>query len=284
MTGYALIDSGDQHKLERFGDVTLVRPSSQALWHKKDPGRWRKAHATFERDRGGTGTWVEHQPLSVSWRMQFANVTWNLRPNDHGNLGIFPEQASSWEWIEEVLAARQESADSQAEEPPEILNLFAYTGGSTFAAARAGARVVHLDASKTSVEVARENAECSGLDKKPIRWITEDAVKFVRREAKRGRRYHGIVLDPPTYGRGTDAEVWKIEEGIGELLDLCRSLLADDASFLLFSSHSPGFTPIALENQLVAPRDSKVESGEMTLTAPDGRRLPSGAYARWSRP
>ena len=278
MNDYALLDSGDQMKLERFGEVTLSRPSSQALWARKDPKRWSSANATFERDRRGTGRWIEHTHLPSSWRMAFADTVWNLRPNDHGNVGIFAEQASCWPWIERALAARVD-----APEPADVLNLFAYTGGSTLAAARAGARVVHLDASKTSIVTARENAECSGLVDHPIRWITDDAVKFARRELNRGRRYHGVVLDPPTYGRGAAGEVWKIEEGIAELLELCWALLAEDAAFVLFTSHSPGFTPIALENQLDAPPGSVVESGEMTILDEDGRPLPSGAFARWSR-
>ncbi|MCA8960524.1 MAG: class I SAM-dependent methyltransferase [Planctomycetes bacterium] len=276
--GYRLIDSGNQEKIERFGDYLLRRPSSQAVWRPNSRQAWDDSDARFERDRRGTGRWLSTR-LPESWTMEFRGFTWTLRPNDHGNVGIFPEQASCWDWIESCIAA----AAGRSDEPLEVLNLFGYTGGSTLAAARAGARVVHLDASKTSIAAARENAEASGLGDRPIRWITDDAVKFVRREFRRDRRYHGIILDPPTYGRGSSGEVWQIEEGITDLLDDCARLLADDARFVLFSSHSPGFTPLALANLLEAPADGRVESEEMVIEDLAGRPLPSGAFARWSR-
>lgn len=285
--GYELIDSGDQEKLERFGDRWLRRPSAATVWARRIPGEWRKAEATFERDRGGTGRWNLKRGSGRldNWSMEHAGFVWHLHANEHGNIGIFPEQGPCWTWIREsidrVLSGRQVRGD---DDRPEVLNLFGYTGGSTLAAAAAGARVVHVDASKTSVQNARENAGSSGLAERPVRWIVDDAVKFVDREIRRGRSYQGIILDPPTYGRGTGGEVWSVESDIAPLVEKCRRLLADDAALFLLTSHSPGFTPLALGNLLPeVPGDVTVETGEMTVADRAGRPLPSGAYARWFR-
>ena len=202
--GYQLIDSGDQQKLERFGDHVLARPSSGAVWRRATPKVWAQVDATFLRDTSGTGTW--NGDLPETWTLEHGGITWQLRPNSFGNLGIFPEQESCWGWLEEQIGSLGGAAGDI-----EVLNLFGYTGGSTLCCARAGARLCHVDASKTSTRQARENATASGLDGRPIRWIVEDAMRFVEREVRRERRYHGLILDPPSYGRGTRGETWKID-------------------------------------------------------------------------
>ena len=210
--------------------------------------------------------------------MQFEGITWGLRPNDFGHLGIFPEQASNWRWIsDEVKRVLGEGTT------PQVLNLFGYTGGSTLAAALAGAEVCHVDASKTSTRIARENAEASGLAEAPIRWIVEDALLFVDREIRRGRRYHGVVLDPPSYGRGRRGEVWQLEDRVMELLEKCRAVMTDTPEFFLLTGHSPGFTPIVLANLVGELFPTAAEPHEMVIPADDDRPLPSGAAARWSK-
>lgn len=282
--GYELIDSGEHEKLERFGDRWLRRPSAATVWSRRLPSEWRKAEATFERDRGGTGSWSLRRGSGRldNWSIAHAGFVWHLHANEHGNIGIFPEQGRCWSWIRESI--ERVLSERRGDDSPEVLNLFAYTGGSTLAAAAAGARVVHVDASKTSVQNARENAGSSGLADRPVRWIVDDAVKFVDREIRRGRSYQGIILDPPTYGRGTGGEVWSVESDIAPLVEKCRRLLADDAALFLLTSHSPGFTPLALGNLLPeVAGDVTVETGEMTVEDRAGRPLPSGAYARWFR-
>lgn len=273
--GYQLIDSGSQMKLERFGPFVLARPSAQAVWGVSDRDVWQEADATFTRESSGTGVWESHRPVPMEWDMQACGLTWRLRRNDFGHVGIFPEQESCWRWIRGQVEAGP--TDS------EVLNLFGYTGGSTLSAAAAGARVVHLDASKTSVNAARDNAALSGLADRPIRWIVEDAVRFVDRELRRDRRYFGIVLDPPSYGRGARGETWKIEDDMRPFLEKCCRLLQAGPAFVLLSSHSPGFTPLALANLLEEFLDGPVESGEMIVQEPSGRPLPAGAFARWRR-
>lgn len=271
---YELLDSGDQKKLERFGSVIVVRPSAQAVWDRRLAGEWDGASATFTRQSSGEGTWSGSLP--DSWTITHAGITWGLRPNSFGHLGIFPEQEPGWRWIDDKVGALR-----AASEEIHVLNLFGYTGGSSLAAARAGAHVCHVDASKTSVRLARENAALSGLDDRPVRWITEDAVRFVDREIRRERRYRGVILDPPTYGRGTRGETWKIDDGIRPLLEKCRPLLLGDGAFVLLSSHSPGYTPLVLENLLRGIGTGSITSGEMTIGDRSGRPLPSGTWARW---
>lgn len=273
---YQLIDSGDQKKLERIGGVLMVRPSTQAVWSPRHPEKWDAATARFTRTSEGTGNWQLKKSLPRPWQAEFAGITWNLRNNDFGHVGIFPEQEECWQWI-------RHQVDRGGGAEVNVLNLFGYTGGSTLAAAAAGAQVCHLDASKTSVGIARENAAASGLVDHPIRWIVDDATVFTRREIRRGRRYQGIILDPPSFGRGPGNELWKIDEHLPDLLELCRDLLADDASFMLLTCHSPGYTPQALANLLDEVVAGPKEQGEMLITSIDGRPLPSGSHARWSR-
>ncbi|MEM7168192.1 MAG: class I SAM-dependent methyltransferase [Planctomycetota bacterium] len=277
--GYQLVDSGQQQKLERFGPYTLVRPSAQSVWPRHSDRGWDEADASFVRDATGNGEWHFRTSVPQHWTMDYAGVTWGLQRNDFGHVGIFPEQEPSWRWIREQVA-RCATAGAAA---PDVLNLFGYTGGSTLCAAAAGAQVVHLDASKVSVRNASENARLSGLAERPVRWIVDDAVRFVDRELRRQRCYHGIVLDPPTYGRGTRGEIWKVEDDVLPLMEKCAALLQDRGKFLLLSSHSPGFTPFVLENLARVLPTGTITSGEMVMTDVAGRPLPSGAYARWER-
>ena len=276
--GYRLIESGDGRKLEEFGGVIVDRPCAVAVWPRRDVQAYSRAPARFDRDASGKGRWKLRGRLPNPWAIDFAGTTWGLRPNDFGHVGIFPEQADNWAWIESEVA-RVVATGTQ----PEVLNLFGYTGGSTLAAARAGARVCHVDASKTSTRIARENAEGSGLGEAPIRWIVEDALLFVEREIRRGRQYHGVILDPPSYGRGRRGEVWQLEELVMDLLGKCRTVMGDAPEFFLLTGHSPGFTPVVLANLVGELFDGPVVPGEMLIPADDGRPLPSGAYARWSR-
>ena len=275
MNGYELLDSGNGAKLERFGEVVLARPCAQAVWQPQRPARWKSADATFDREEGNR--WHGRSRLPKEWAIDVDGTRFRLSGTDFGHLGIFPEQRAQWAWIRETVAA--------AHRPLRVLNLFAYSGGSTLAAARAGAEVCHLDASKGMVQWARANAALNGLESHPIRWIVDDAHKFLNREVRRGRRYDGIILDPPTYGRGGNGETYKIERDLTETLRLCRALLSDAPRFLLLSAHTPGHTPVVLSNvltQALRGLGGAVSAGEMLLTgAPDVFPLPSGAYARW---
>ena len=271
---YELLDSGDGRKLERFGKYVLARPCSQAMWRPaKDEAAWRRADASFDREDGNR--WHGRANLPREWRIETAGIRFKLGGTDFGHLGIFPEQRAQWAWIRETVRARRAAGGFV-----RVLNLFAYSGGSTLAAALGGAEACHLDASKGMVEWARENAALNGLAESPIRWIVDDAHKFMRREIRRGRVYDAIVLDPPTFGRGAGGEMYKIERDLKETLGLVRDLLSDTPCFVLFSSHTPGLSQIVAENILsqLFPK-ARLESGEMLL---EGRGLPcpSGIYCR----
>lgn len=280
---YTLVDSGAGRKLERFGTVTLSRPCAQAVWQPRlAPAEWaRLASATFDREEGNR--WHNRGALPDAWTITVDDLTFKLSGTDFGHLGLFPEQRAQWSWIRARLAAATPRADG---ERVSVLNLFAYSGGSTLAAAHAGAAVCHLDASKGMVQWARENAALNGLTGHPIRWIVDDAHTFLRREIKRGRRYDAIILDPPTFGRGQKNEIYKIEHHLPETLSLCRSLLSEQPLFLLLSVHTPGYSPVVLANVLSQAVDGYgggIDSGEMLLTGePTTLPLPSGAYARWA--
>ncbi len=278
---YELLDSGHGRKLERFGAFVLARPCAQAVWRpRRPPPDWEAAHAAFDREAGNR--WHRRDKLPEQWRIAIDGLRFRLGGTDFGHLGLFPEQRESWRWIDAVIRRARGAAP---EKPVRVLNLFAYSGGSTLAAARAGAEVCHLDASAGMVEWARANAALNRLEQAPIRWMVEDAHKFLAREIRRGRRYEGIILDPPSFGRGAKGEVYKIENDLPRTLDLCRELLADSPRFLLLSAHTPGITPVVLQN-LVAERTETaggtIEAGEMTLAGAAGvRPVPSGCMARW---
>ncbi|MCQ2368690.1 MAG: class I SAM-dependent methyltransferase [Kiritimatiellae bacterium] len=270
---YELIDSGDGRKLERFGKYVLARPCSQAMWRPElSDDRWNRADASFDREDGNR--WHGRTNLPKEWTIETAGIKFKLGGTDFGHLGIFPEQRAQWKWI------RNEVKERGQERGVSVLNLFAYSGGSTMAAALGGAEVCHLDASKGMVEWARENARLNGLGDKPIRWIVDDAHKFMKREIRRGHKYDAIILDPPTFGRGAGGEMYKIERDLKETLSLVKELLSNHPAFVLFSSHTPGLSEIVAKNILsqLFPT-ATLESGEMLL---EGKALqcPSGIYCR----
>ncbi|MES2345878.1 MAG: class I SAM-dependent methyltransferase [Chlamydiota bacterium] len=268
---YALIDSGFSEKLERFGDYLIIRPCAQALWTPILPKSvWQDAHALFTRDEGNK--WQIRKKLPHEWIAKIEGVKFKIAPTDFGHLGVFPEHSLFWEWMKPFIQKRG---------APNILNLFAYSGGATLAAAAVGAKVCHLDASKGMVAWARENAALNGLEKASIRWIIDDVMKFLMREKKRGSYYDGIILDPPSFGRGNQGEIFKIERDIIPLLKACKELLTEKPLFLIFSTHTPGMTPLVMHHLMdEMMQGGTIESGEMTIPH-DKRPLPSGSYARW---
>jgi 23S rRNA (cytosine1962-C5)-methyltransferase len=273
---YQLLDSGNGRKLERFGTYVLSRPCAQAVWTPKlKPQVWEEAHASFSReDKEG---WTLRGKLPSSWTASINGICFLIHPTDFGHLGVFSEQRRFWDKVRTLCQKRKGC---------KVLNLFAYSGGSTLAAAPGGASVCHLDASKGMVQQARENAQLNGLEKAPIRWIVEDVMKFLQREIRRGNTYDGIILDPPSFGRGSKGEVFKIEEDILPLLKACKSCLSESPLFLLFSCHTPTFSPLTMRHLLedFMPKGI-IESGEMELGNDDPavRPIPSGTFALWSK-
>ena len=279
MTDYELLDSGNGLKLERFGNVILSRPAALAIWPPQKPTLWRTATAAF--DRKGGLTWHGREKLPESWTVTVRDIRLKLSTTDFGHLGVFPETFDIWDRIARAIGSRAGSSG----EPPRFLNLFAYSGGATLVAAKAGASCCHLDASKGMVEWARENAALSGLAGAPVRWIIDDAHKFLEREIRRGRQYDAILLDPPSFGHGAKGELYKIERDLPKTMDLIRRLLSPNPLFLILTCHTPGFSPMVLGNILRRLHGSgTVESGEMQLTgAADVLALPSGSWACWRR-
>ncbi|HMN30693.1 MAG TPA: class I SAM-dependent methyltransferase [Caldilineaceae bacterium] len=281
--GYTLLDSGNEQKLERIGPYTLVRPALQAVWRPRlAEAEWKKADGLFVRSSDGGGEWQWKRRVEREFDLLFNDLAFRIKLTNFGHMGLFPEQAANWEWLRSLIRARMKRTNDRN---LTVLNLFGYTGGSSLAASQGGAHVVHLDAAKGVVDWARKNAQLCHLDERPIRWLVDDALKFVRREERRGNVYQGIILDPPSFGRGPQGEVFKIEQDLLPLLDSCRAILAEDALFVLYSCHTPGFTPLVLQNQLddiASGRRGKLESGEMTVAESSGRLLPSGAFVRWS--
>ena len=275
---YELLDSGDGRKLERFGAVTLARPCSQAMWRPRLPeSEWGRASASFDREDGNR--WHGRARLPESWNITAAGIMFRLSGTDFGHLGIFPEQRAQWRWIRAQCELRGGEEGSRC----RVLNLFAYSGGSTMAAALGGAEVCHLDASRGMVQWARENAALNGLAGRPIRWITDDAHKFLAREARRGREYDAVIFDPPTFGRGANGETYKIERDLKETISLVKGVLSKKPAFVLFSSHTPGLSPVVAEHIMSQsfPSASRIESGEMLLEgAPGAFSCPSGVFAR----
>lgn len=278
---YELLDFGEGRKLELFGPLALDRPAPAAEdLPRIDPAIWHDAAARYERMTPQSGVWRstvgdgEDARRWQPWTIRHPPFTLQLKLTEFGHLGVFPEQAANWDWIARQIA--------RFEAPTKVLNLFAYTGASTLAAAAAGAEVVHVDAARNTVAWARRNAERSGLSDRPIRWIVDDAMIFVRRELRRGRRYHAVVLDPPSYGHGAKGQPWQLQEQLPELLELCAELTAAERRFFLLTCHTPGFGPDELSRLLAAAIGSpNAAGGEMAIAASDGRRLCCGAQARW---
>ena len=269
---YALLDIGGGARLERFADRVTDRPHPAALGARADPTIWAGADLRYDRDRGWTGAPTARTP----WSMTIDRLTLELRPTDAGQVGLFPEHAAMLPWLRARVAARTAGA------PPTVLHLFAYTGLATLAMVAAGAAVTHVDASRPTVAWARHNAQRSGLDDRPIRWIVDDAGAFTEREIRRGRRYAGIVLDPPSYGHGPGSGAWRIEEDLPGMLAACARVLEPDG-FALLTAHSAGFEADRLARDLgrsLGRPPAAVDAGELELTTPDGRRLGLGAFAR----
>ena len=274
---YEVIDCSKGEKLERWGDYILVRPDPQVIWDtpRKEKG-WHKMNAHYHRSKKGGGEW-EFFDLPQQWSIHYRNLTFQLKPFSFKHTGLFPEQAANWDWFSELI--------KKAGRPVKVLNLFAYTGGATIAAAVAGASVTHVDASKGMVTWAKENAASSGLADAPIRWIVDDCVKFVEREIRRGNHYDAIIMDPPSYGRGPKGEIWKIEESIHPLVKLCAQLLVDRPLFFLINSYTTGLQPAVL-SYLIGTElkrfPGKVTADEIGLpVSSNGLTLPCGASGRF---
>lgn len=288
---YELIDSGNYQKLERFGNYVLSRPEPQAVWQKSlDENEWQqKSNAVFERNIGKQandgnekGNWLQKSGMPGQWFIQYnyknMHLKFRLGLTSFKHVGIFPEQSENWNFIYDKL---QDIKKEETE--PKVLNLFAYTGGASIAAKSAGADVTHVDSVKQVITWSRENMEASDLDN--IRWIVEDALKFCKREVKRGKKYNGIILDPPAYGRGADGEKWILEDNISELMTLCKDLLSTNNSFLVLNLYSMGFSSIIAENLIKEyfPHVDKdnIEYGELVVPDKSGKRLPLSVYARF---
>jgi len=277
---YALLDSGDGRKLERYGPYSVVRPEPQALWSPKlAPEAWARADAVFDpSDEEDAGRWRFQGKPKESWPMAWGEARFQARFTAFRHLAFFPEQAANWAWLD----AKVRAAGGQ----PKVLNLFGYTGVASLVCAAAGAAVTHVDASKKAIGWARENAALSGLEDRPIRWICEDARRYVQREVRRGSRYEGIILDPPKYGRGPDGEVWRLFENLPELSTLCAELLSENASFLLLNAYAERISGAALAGLLadkLGDRGGKIEWGELALVQDGGeRQVGMSFYARWA--
>ncbi|MBP5746554.1 MAG: class I SAM-dependent methyltransferase [Lachnospiraceae bacterium] len=277
---YEVIDTSKGEKLERWGDYILVRPDPQVIWDtKRNDPRWKKKNGHYHRSRAGGGEW-EFFDLPEEWQIGYNDLRFNLKPFSFKHTGLFPEQATNWEWFSNLIR--------NAGRPIKVLNLFAYTGGATLSAASAGASVTHVDAAKGMVGWAKENAVSSDLADRPIRWLVDDCVKFVEREIRRGNKYDAIIMDPPSYGRGPKGEIWKIEESIFPFIELTMDILSDDPLFYLVNSYTTGLQPAVLTYMLSMTVRRKyggtVESSEIGLpVSGNGLVLPCGASGRWSR-
>ncbi len=276
---YEVIDCSEGEKLERWGNYLLVRPDPQVIWStpKTEKG-WRKMNGHYHRSAKGGGEW-EFFDLPEQWTISYKELTFQLKPFSFKHTGLFPEQAANWDWFSDKI--------KKAGRPVKVLNLFAYTGGATLAAANAGAAVTHVDASKGMVGWAKENARSSNLESASIRWIVDDCVKFVEREIRRGSRYDAIIMDPPSYGRGPKGEIWKIEDAIYPLVKLCKELLSDKPLFFLINSYTTGLAPSVLSYMISTEIGKKfggeVQSDEVGLpVTKTGLVLPCGASGRWS--
>ena len=273
---YEIIDAGGGDKLERWRDVTLLRPDPQAVWPMAES---QAADACYFRSSAGGGHWEYRKSLPESWTIRYRDLAFLVRPTGFKHTGLFPEQAVNWDWMRSVVEGSQK--------PFRALNLFAYTGGATCALAAAGAEVVHVDAAKGMVAWAKDNLATCGLSDRPVRFLVDDVIKFVQREQRRGRQYEGILMDPPSYGRGPDGEMWKIEDDLYPLAAACAELLSPGARFFLINSYTTGIAPSVLKNVLsvcLAGRDGSIEAGEVGLPITRGGLvLPCGASGRWQR-
>lgn len=276
---YELLDSGEGRRLERVGDIIIDRQASVALWRKRLPAaEWKKAQAFHQRSEKGGGHWEFRAKLPESWKIAFGGLKLKCKLTSFGHLGFFAEQAAQWEWLRQAVKGRGK---------PRILNLFGYTGGSSLALALAGADVTHVDAAKGIVDWSKENAQLNAVPEGHLRYIVDDCLGFLKREERRGKKYEGVLLDPPSYGRGPKGETFKIEEDIGPLLDAVGRVVVENPLLVHFSSHSPGFSPEVLKNLMrdrVHLPPMAHEGGEMLIPQSDGRFYSSGTFARWLQP
>ena len=277
---YEVLDTGDGEKLERWGEIILRRPDPQTIWPKAEERLWKQAMAWYHRSERGGGEWEFFRKLPERWTVCHGDLSFYVRPTGFKHTGLFPEQAANWEWMSGLIR-------SSGRNDLKILNLFGYTGGATLACAAAGAHVTHVDAAKGMVLWAKENRELSGLPETRFRWIVEDALAFVRREIRRGNRYDGILMDPPSYGPGPSGEVWKLENELFGLVETCAGALSDRPLFFLINSYTTGFQASVLANMLnrcVAGRfGGQTDSQELCLPVTAGGVLPCGASGRWQR-
>ena len=283
-TEYSITEQGRTllpiiEQLEKWGDVILSRPDPQIIWKDKSyPEKWKNINATYHRSKTGGGTWEYNKKMPQQWQIKYKDLTFNIKPMGFKHTGLFPEQAVNWDWmIDKIKNAKREI---------KVLNLFAYTGGATVACASAGASVCHVDSSKGMVTWAKENITSSGLVERPVRYIIDDVVKFVNREIRRGNKYDAIIMDPPSYGRGANGEVWQFENNIYDLVELCTNVLSDNPLFFLINSYTTGISSKVLENILNLTvnkeHNGKVSSGEIGLPMENSKLvLPCGIYGRW---
>ena len=278
---YELLDTSRGERLERWGDIILIRPDPQILWDtpRRDP-RWKQAHARYHRSNTGGGQWERYRPIPDSWQIAYGDLQFALKPMGFKHTGLFPEQAVNWDLMANLI--------KRENRPVKVLNLFGYTGAATLACVAAGAHVTHVDASKGMVAWGKENAVASGLADKPMRWLVDDCVKFVQREQRRGNTYDGILMDPPSYGRGPGGEVWKLEEQVYPLVAECVKLLSDDPLFFLINSYTTGLSPSVMQYVLgtLLPKDigGTLSADEIGLpVTANGMVLPCGATAMWCK-
>ena len=274
---YEILDMANGEKLERWGNVVLIRPDPQIIWKNKSfPEKWNKANARYNRSSSGGGAWKYNSKVPENWQIKYKDLVFNIKPMGFKHTGLFPEQAVNWDWmISKIQNAKREI---------KVLNLFAYTGGATVACSYAGASVCHVDSSKGMTTWAKENIGASGLKDRPVRFIVDDVVKFVNREIRRGNKYDGIIMDPPSYGRGTNGEVWKFEDNISDLVELCSKVLSDKPLFFLINSYTTGISSTVLENilRLNIKKDGKFSHGEIGLPMKNSKLiLPCGIYGKW---
>ena len=276
---YEILDMANGEKLERWGNVFLVRPDPQIIWKDKlYPQKWKKVNAKYYRSKTGGGAWEYSRKMPKAWQIKYKNLTFNIKPMGFKHTGLFPEQAVNWDWmIDKIKNEKREI---------KVLNLFAYTGGATVACLSAGASVCHVDSSKGMVTWAKENVVSSGLEKASVRYIVDDVVKFVNREIRRGHEYDAIIMDPPSYGRGTNGEVWQFENNIYDLVELCSKVLSDNPLFFLINSYTTGISSTVLENilRLNIKSKGKYSCGEIGLPMTESKMvLPCGIFAKWEK-
>lgn len=278
---YELLDCSCGERLERWGKVTLIRPDPQVVWQTpKTHPLWKKADAVYHRSNTGGGQWEVHSRIPDRWEISYRDLTFNVKTMGFKHTGVFPEQAVNWDYVSDLI--------KQQNRPVKVLNLFAYTGAATVSALKAGAEVVHVDASKGMVQWAKENAISSGVIDRPVRWIVDDCIKFVQREIRRGNRYDILIMDPPSYGRGPGGEVWKLENEVYHFVELCREVLSDNPLAVLINSYTAGLSPAVMQyilGALIVPKcGGTVKSEEIGLPVTQtGLLLPCGATAIWKR-